>query len=106
MAGVAERRVGRAHASELERPELTTLPRLCGRNGGPHGLDPGGCLTLANEERAARETGPMFEERQLMLFAISNGFIGMSNGLLHRRSVGRHVHASDKRRRNGHCVRT
>src|SRR6266851_4087379 len=94
MAGIAERRVGRAHTSKLERSKLTTLPGLCGRNCGLHCLDSGSHVALPNEERAASKAGQMFEKCQRMFLAVSNGFIGVSNGLLQRRSVDHHEHAT------------
>jgi len=106
MAGIAEFLVGRAQASELERSKLTTLPSRCGRNCGLHCVDSGSRVALPNLERTASKAGQIFEKCERMFLAVSNRFIGVSNGLLQRRSVDRHEHASHKGCCNGHRVRT
>jgi len=48
----------------------------------------------------------MLEKCQRMFRAVRNGLIGVSNGLLQRRSMDHHEHASHKGCCNGHRVRT
>src|SRR5215467_10598569 len=84
---IPERFAGGADIGKLERTELPALLGGGGRNRGLHGLDSRGGIALPGLERAANEARPMFEQRQLVLLAVGNRFVGIVDGIGQRRAV-------------------